>query len=252
MVLVDKINTDWKRLIISDTHLGSAYAKELELFHMLNEEEFDELVLAGDILEFLRKPKFTSITKRIIDLINSKPKNVIYIIGNHDDALESFIGEKLNNINFVREYEFTHYDRKFRIQHGDQYDTGIVKWRYTIEFISFIQNAIERVFKIDLTTWWANKQIKKRKLKRIWDLVKWNEDADVFIMGHTHNPEVLIWVDKKENIKTYVNTGDWVDNCTYVTIKKGQVRLRKFEMLEEESETEEATEAKTETEEIAF
>ena len=51
----------------------------------------------------------------------------------------------------------------------------------------------------------------------------------MFIMGHTHNPEVLIWVDKNEKIKTYVNTGDWIDNCTYVLIKDAQVRLRKFE-----------------------
>ena len=45
-------------------------------------------------------------------------------------------------------------------------------------------------------------------------------------MGHTHNPEVLIWVDKDENIKTYVNTGDWIEHHTYVIIKGGQVRLR--------------------------
>ena len=88
---------------------------------------------------------------------------------------------------------------------------------------------LERVFGVDLTTWWSNRAIKKRKLKRIWDLVKWNQRADVFIMGHTHNPEVLIWVDKNEQIKTYVNTGDWVNNCTYVLIKEGQVRLRKYE-----------------------
>ena len=104
----------------------------------------------------------------------------------------------------------------------------MVKWRYTIELISFFQNMIERVFGFDLTTWWANRQIKKRQLKRIWDLVKWNEDSDVFIMGHTHNPEVLIWVDKNEKIKTYINTGDWVNNCTYVIIRDGHVRLRKY------------------------
>ena len=40
---------------------------------------------------------------------------------------------------------------------------------------------------------------------------------------------VLIWVDKNENIKTYVNCGDWVYNCTYVIIKDKQVRLRKWE-----------------------
>ena len=47
-------------------------------------------------------------------------------------------------------------------------------------------------------------------------------------MGHTHLPEVLIWIDKNEELKTYVNTGDWVQHGTYVTIQEGQVRLRNF------------------------
>ena len=74
----------------------------------------------------------------------------------------------------------------------------------------------------------VNYKIKKRKLRRIWDILKWNEEADVFIMGHTHTPEAVIWVDKDENIKTYVNTGDWVEHSTYVIIKNGEVRLKNF------------------------
>ena len=60
-----------------------------------------------------------------------------------------------------------------------------------MEALSLVQNIIERVFKIDLTTWWSKIQLKKRKLKRIWDVVEWNKDVDVLIMGHTHNPEVF-------------------------------------------------------------
>lgn len=219
---------DFVRLIISDLHLGSAHAQEEKIFNLLNYTEYDELILAGDIVEFLRKPVFTDNTHRIFDLILKREKPVIYIVGNHDDALKSFVGARLDNITFVRSYDFQYDGRTFRVQHGDEYDSGIVKWRYTIEFISFIQNMLERVFGIDLTTWWANRAIKKRKLKRLWDIVKWNEKADVFIMGHTHNPEVLIWVDKDEKIKTYINTGDWVSSCTYVLIKGGQVRLRNY------------------------
>ena len=220
---------DYVRLVISDTHLGSAYTKEKELSDLLSSVDYDELVLAGDFIEFLRRPVFTESTSQILKKVLEAGKKVIYIVGNHDDAFEQFVGTTVGGVNFVRSYDFDYCGRHFRVQHGDQYDTGVVKWKYTIELISFFQNMIERVFGFDLTTWWANRQIKKRQLKRIWDLVKWNEDADVFIMGHTHNPEVLIWVDKNEKIKTYVNTGDWVDNCTYVMIKDGQVRLRKYE-----------------------
>ena len=222
---------DYVRLVISDTHLGSAHSKEKELYEFLSTVEYDEIVLAGDIVEFLRKPMFTDNTHRIFQNILDSGKKIVYIVGNHDDTLSSFVGKDLAGIDFRESYDFVYSGRKYRIQHGDQYDNSIVKWRYTIELISFFQNMIERVFGIDLTTWWANRQIKKRQLKRIWDLVKWNEDADVFIMGHTHNPEVLIWVDKNEQIKTYINTGDWVGNCTYVLIKDKQVRLRKYDKL---------------------
>ena len=58
--------------------------------------------------------------------------------------------------------------------------------------------------------------------------MQWNKDADVFIMGHTHMPEVVIWVNEDEIIKTYVNTGDWVEHSTYVLIKDGQLRLKNF------------------------
>ena len=225
------MKNDYVRLILSDTHLGSAYSKEKLLSDFLCNIDYDELILAGDIVEFLRTPIFTSATLDIFKSILESGKNIIYIVGNHDDAFNSFKGRELSGVKFVESYDFEYAGRKYRVQHGDQYDGGIVKWRYTIELISFFQNMIERVFRIDLTTWWANRQLKKRQLKRIWDLVKWNEDADVFIMGHTHNPEVLIWVDKNEQIKTYINTGDWVDNCTYVLIKDGQVRLRKHDKL---------------------
>jgi len=233
------MNKDWVRLIISDTHLGSAHAKEDQLLALLSELDFDELILAGDIVEFLRKPVFTATTLEIIKLINTKPKKVIYIIGNHDDALFGFANGKIVNIEFVRQYNFEYGNRKFRIEHGDQYETGIVRWRYTIELVSFFQNMLERVFNIDLTTWWSNRQLKKRKLRRIWDIAKWNDEADVFIMGHTHSPEVLIWLDKTEKIKTYINSGDWIENCTYVICKDNQVRLRKYvpSVFDDDTET---------------
>jgi UDP-2,3-diacylglucosamine pyrophosphatase LpxH len=52
-------------------------------------------------------------------------------------------------------------------------------------------------------------------------------------MGHNHTPEVLIWVNEMEKIKTYVNTGDWVEHQTYVTIENGVVRLRNWQLEEE-------------------
>ena len=123
-------------------------------------------------------------------------------------------------------------ERTFRIEHGDNYDKSFAH-KFTegvlIKFISVFQDWIERRFDVDLATWWANKKIKRRKLVRIWDIINLNNDVDVFIMGHSHTPEAVIWVDENQNIKTYVNSGDWVSHTTYVSIENGITRLRKYE-----------------------
>jgi len=221
---------DYIRLIISDTHVGSMYSQEEKLINFLKSTYFDELVLAGDIVEFLRNPSFTPFSRELFEYIhNLQDKKIVYIVGNHDVAFHAFVNTTLMNVEFKKEHVFKYYGRIYRVVHGDEYDTGLVKQEYLMQLVSFVQNAFERLFKIDLTTLYANWKLKKRKLIRIWDIISWNKDIDVLIMGHTHVPEVLIWVDKNEKIKTYINSGDWVGNCTYVIIKDGQVRLRKYE-----------------------
>ena len=93
---------------------------------------------------------------------------------------------------------------------------------------SIFQDMIERIINLNLSEWYRNIIKRRRKLIRIWDIIEWNKDADVFIMGHTHTPEVLIWVDHNQDIKTYVNTGDWVEHQTYVTIEDDVIRLRSW------------------------
>ena len=97
-----------------------------------------------------------------------------------------------------------------------------------MKIISVFQDFLERYFNIDVSTWFNNLKINKRKIKRLWDIIDLNNDVDVLIVGHTHIPEAVIWIDENEKIKTYVNTGDWVSHATYVEINDGVVRLRNF------------------------
>ena len=48
-----------KRIIISDTHIGSKFYRADELLEFLKEEDFDQLILAGDIIDFIKIPMFT-------------------------------------------------------------------------------------------------------------------------------------------------------------------------------------------------
>ena len=219
---------DYVRLVISDLHLGSFYSKEESLCEMIEQIEFDELILAGDIIDFIKIPTFTKRTIKFIEALKKKGKPIVYIIGNHDINLTEFEGETISGIKFVDKYQFDYADRTYRVMHGHQFDTGIVTWRFSMKIISVFQDMLERWFRWDLATWLVNKKHKKRKLTRVWDILEWNKEADVFIMGHTHIPEAVIWIDEDENIKTYVNTGDWIDHQTYAIIKDGQIRLRKW------------------------
>ena len=216
----------YRRLVVSDLHLGSYFSREDSIYEMLQQEEFDEIILAGDIIDFIKVPMFTDKTAKIIQILSEKKAKIVYVVGNHDVSFKKFSGQQINGVWFTETYDFVDSGRRFRVEHGDKYENGVIHNRPLMALISLLANTLERWFRYDLTAWWEKIRNKKRKLVRIWDIVKWNQDADVFIMGHTHIPEVLIWVDKNEEIKTYVNTGDWVQHGTYATIENGVIRLR--------------------------
>jgi UDP-2,3-diacylglucosamine pyrophosphatase LpxH len=222
---------DYVRLVVSDLHLGSAYSKESRLYSLIESTKCDELVLAGDVIDFIKIPTFTKKTAALLNLIKGLRCKVVYVIGNHDYVLRDFVGMTVDGIEFVEQYNFEYADRKYRIEHGDKYEEGVVQWRYFMKVFSIFQDWAERTFNFNMAAFYVRN--KKRKLKRIWDIVKWNDDVDVFVMGHTHKPEALIWVDHNERIKTYVNTGDWVDHETYVIIKNGNIRLKNYEKVED-------------------
>jgi len=216
-----------KRVIISDTHIGSNFYKSDILLEFLKNETYDQLILAGDIIDFLKIPMFTERCMEILKVISCS-RDIIYIVGNHDESFVKLAGKNLLGINFVKKYEFSEGGRKFRIEHGDEYDKGVIHNRIFVKLLSVIQNILEIAFSFDFTSWWTEKQIKKHKLRSVIHILRHNDDIDVFIMGHTHNPEALIWINEDQNIKTYINAGDWVTHQTYVTICDGVARLQKF------------------------
>ena len=214
-----------QRVIISDIHIGSKNYKAKELTDFLNRVEYDQLILAGDIIDLIKIPSFT---KRFLDIIKviDFSKEIIYVVGNHDFPFKGLIGSSIFNLKFVDKYEFEDNGRLIRVEHGDRYETGIVQRDFFMKIVSICHDWLERRFDLDLATLLVKYKMKKRKLRRIWDILKWNDDVDVIIMGHTHHPEAIIWVDNKQTIKTYVNCGDWVSHQSWVSIKNGVVRLK--------------------------
>ena len=216
-----------RRLIISDIHIGSKFYKAEQVKELIESIDYDQLILNGDILDLIKVPIFTDRALSLFKAIDPS-KEIIYVVGNHDLSFRGFIGESMGPVKFVNSYEFSENDRTFRVEHGDTYDKGWVRDSFWIKLISLIQNSLENYFDVDLTSWYISRKIKKRKLKRIWDLLDANSDVDVIILGHTHIPEAVIWVNEKEEIKTYINCGDWVSHTSYVMIDNGVARLKEW------------------------
>lgn len=217
-----------KRVVVSDVHIGSKYYNGDELIEFLQSEEYDQLILAGDIIDFIKVPTFS---KRAIDIVNSIDfsKEVIYIVGNHDTPLSGFVGHEAFGIKFLSKYEFEDGGRKFRVEHGDTYDElSIIQNNFVMAFLSVSQHLIESWLDIDMSTWYTDWKVKRRKLRRIWDILKRNKDVDVFIMGHSHTPECVIWINEEGQIKTFVNSGDWLSHTSFVRIEDGVVRLKSW------------------------
>lgn len=229
-----------RRLIISDLHIGSLFSREDDIVNLLKKEKYDELILGGDIIEFIKIPKFTKKSLEIFNILLNITVPIIYLIGNHDVALNEFIDGSINNITFKKQYNFVDNDKKIRIEHGDDYDFFYIKWEQLMNFICIISNIIERYLKIDLTkifNYFINinsnitSDIKVKKIASIIPIIKKNRDVDIFIMGHTHKPEILhinnIHNKKNDTNKyiIYCNSGDWVQHKSYIILENGNVTL---------------------------
>jgi len=213
-----------KILIISDTHLGNPLFNDYHrLNNLLESEEFDSLVLNGDILDVWEKSLFDIVdeNEEFIWSINrlSEIMDVTYVIGNHDPSKED-LAELFPNVKVVEEYIF---NKKTVFMHGQIYDEFIRDYSNWARFLYCIQWLLERVG-INLQACFRNTlhSIAMKKQKKYYnDLVlKVEKEATVsnmergfrnIVLGHTHLPKL---VDHYRDI-IYVNSGDWIHNRTY-------------------------------------
>jgi UDP-2,3-diacylglucosamine pyrophosphatase LpxH len=217
-----------KRIIISDIHIGSKFYKSSELISFLKDIKYDQLILAGDIIDFVKVPIFSDRAIEIVNAIDFS-KDIIYIVGNHDTPLQGFVGKKAFGMKFVSKYEFEEGGRRFRIEHGDSFDKTVgVQNSIFMSFLSVSQNLLENWFNVNLTDWVTTWKKQRRNMRNIWDILSKNIDVDVFICGHFHIPEAIIWIDEKQRVKSYMNSGDWVSHSSFITIEDGRAKIHSY------------------------
>lgn len=223
-------------LFLSDIHLGSKGSNAEQVLEVLKQHQPDYLFLVGDIIDgWLLKKKFrwpqshTNVIRKILSYSKNGTR-VYYIPGNHDEFLREYLDQKFGNIEIVNEIVL---DKTF-ITHGDLYD-GVMKLKWLGILGSFgydLAISIDRRMK----KWgfkWSLSKFLKNKVK---EAVKFMTDFEnelcrqaikhnchTVICGHIHHPE-----DKMIGNVRYLNTGDWIENNSYIIYENGKYTVEKF------------------------
>ncbi len=222
-----------RSVFISDVHLGFPGCSAEFLCDFLGQVDCDFLYLVGDIVDFqyMRNRRFwpeshSDVVQKILEMSRSGTR-VIYIPGNHDDAVRRFCGLAFGHIEVKAEAIHESADgRRFLVIHGDQFDSAIRcspllsmigTWTYDgLLRINAWVNAIRRWLGKD---YWSLVAFLKHRVKNAVRYITRFEEAalraadkervDAVICGHIHRAEI-----STAEALAYMNCGDWVESCT--------------------------------------
>ncbi len=219
-------------LIISDLHLGARNSRGDLLRHLLD-DEFDSLILNGDVVDRPDSARFSRADWRVIERLQAvaREHRLIVIRGNHDilpgpdngRGSTSFVAGLLG-VPVLSEYVLMVDGERYLVVHGDQFDCtmnltwvgDVADWCY-----GHIQQTSRRL------AHWV-----KRASKRVCGVVQAVEQGALaearrrgfrgVITGHTH-----FCHDSDRAGLHYLNTGCWVDSpCSWVRADEEGVRLQ--------------------------
>jgi UDP-2,3-diacylglucosamine pyrophosphatase LpxH len=224
-----KFRTVW----ISDTHLGTAGCNAELLHDFLHSIKPDTLYLVGDIIDGWRlkrgwywPARHNDIIRRVLKLAN-KGTRVVYIPGNHDEALRDYTGLAFGGVEVMQEaIHVTADGKRLLVLHGDEFD-GVVLYARWLAFLGDVGysvllrmnvwfNAVRRQF--GLPYWSLSAYIKHRVKNAVAFISRFEEvvahaarerGVDGVICGHIHSAEIRDF----DGI-VYMNDGDWVESCT--------------------------------------
>jgi len=195
------------------------------------------LYILGDLFEFWFEyaivfPKDYFKTLAVLYNLIEHGKKIHYILGNH----EVMIGNFLRNFGFIVHGDETVLNidgKRIFLAHGNKIDRRFWTTLWEKLLTSKLNHALYSIIHPDIGVFLAQGiAYLSRKQRRSPRLAQSLEhyarrklrEVDVVILGHSHIPVFK----KFQNGKYYINTGDWVDNFSYATIKKGKVSLHYY------------------------
>lgn len=225
-----------RSIFLSDIHLGTRACQAERLLEFLRTYSAEHLFLIGDIVDFWAMSRgihWSRAQNTVIQKVLRRARHgekVVFIPGNHDEALREYTGVSFGDIRLEREYVHETADgRRFLLIHGDDFDQ-VTRYHRWVAVLGDV--AYNLLVHLNVGLSWLRRQFgrpgywslagyAKRKVKTAVEFIFDFEDAviqnvrhrglDGVICGHIH------WAAIKEvEGLMYVNCGDWVDSCTAV------------------------------------
>lgn len=236
----------YRTLFVSDLHLGLGACQADLFLDFFKTVEAEKIYLVGDVIDFWRirkRPQWyqshNDVVQKLLRRVRKGTK-MIYIPGNHDEILRSYVGMQIGGIDLKRrDIHETADGRKFLIIHGDEFDIVVrhAKWlaylgdgAYNLALWANTHfNWVRRKAGLE---YWSLSAYLKQRVKKAVNFIGEFESAlsqeahkhkvDGVICGHIHQVAM-----KQIGDVLYINTGDWVESCTAV----GETMDGSFEII---------------------
>jgi len=228
-----RIKRNVRTIWISDVHLGFSGCSADYLLEFIRDMRCDTLYLVGDIIDFwaLKKKRYwPQAHNDVVRSILGKAKHdtrVVYVPGNHDEAMREYNGLTLGNVEIHDRIVHETVDgRRFLVIHGDQFDSAVVNSKVigligsaAYDFLLRMNRYVNWCRAKTGRDYWSLAASVKHKVKKAVKYISNFESAvahearrqnvDGLICGHIHRAELT----RLDDV-SYMNCGDWVESCT--------------------------------------
>lgn len=233
---------------ISDIHLGTRHARVSELLDFLRMVDCKYLYIVGDFIDgwelkyrWFWRDDYNVLIQKLLRK-SRKQTTVIYIMGNHDEFIEQFMGMRFGSVTLAQKAIHTGADgKRYLVIHGHQAD-GLTHFNHLLEKVgSHLYNWIldinlyfNRLRRALGFNYWSLSSYMKSKAKsavkfvteyeKTLAMMARKEQAHGVICGHIHRAEIRTI----EGVE-YFNTGDWVESCTaLIEDFDGKIKMIRF------------------------
>lgn len=240
-MIIDTIQE--RLLVISDLHVGNPYStatRNLGEFFEFAESGGYNVCINGDGFEILQA-RFASLATESAGVLRGIRRlidhglSVLYVVGNHDIALENFL-TAWSGIQITPFLNVTSGRARIRIEHGHLYDPSFVQNPRLYEWLTRAAGPFLHFYPDVYRLWTSYEGLRQRARQLVRRdearasvyheaaemLLRRGFDAVVF--GHTHQAEDVTIAGGGR----YLNCGTWVRGGSFVEIDRGQVALRRW------------------------